>query len=65
MPQTLLDTLEPIKTDDEEVRKYGVQMLVKQCQELIENGFRFIHFYTMNLESSVINIIKGLQILDT
>ena len=65
MPQSLLDTLEPIKTDDEEVRKYGVQMLVKQCQELIENGFRFIHFYTMNLESSVINIIKGLQILDT
>ena len=57
--------MEPIKTDDEEVRKYGVQMLVKQCQELIENGFRFIHFYTMNLESSVINIIKGLQILDT
>ena len=57
--------MEPIKTDDEEVRKYGVQVLVKQCQELIDNEFRFIHFYTMNLESSVINIIKGLQILDT
>lgn len=61
----MFDELEPIKTDDEEVRKYGVQVLIKQCKELIDNGYRFLHFYTMNLEASVINILKGLNIVDS
>jgi len=60
-----LDALEPIKSDDEEVRKYGIKVIIQQCQELMDNGFKFLHFYTMNLESSVINIIKGLGILDS
>lgn len=64
VPQYIYDDLEPIKTDDEEVRKYGVQFGIKQCQEFIKNGFRFLHFYTMNLETAVIKIIKGLGILD-
>lgn len=64
VPQVILDGLEPIKNDDEEVRKYGVKFGVEQCRDLIDNGFRFLHFYTMNLESAVVNIIKGLGILD-
>lgn len=31
---------------------------------MINNGFRFLHFYTMNLEKPVIDIIKDLGILD-
>lgn len=34
------------------------------CQELIDGGERFIHFYTMNLETAVVRIIKGLGILN-
>lgn len=30
----------------------------------MDNGIRFLHFYTMNLESAVIKIIEGLKILD-
>lgn len=26
-------------------------------------GFKFIHYYTMNLEKSVVDIIKGLGIM--
>ena len=32
-------------------------------KELMEGGCKFLHFYTMNLENSVVNIIKGLRIL--
>lgn len=60
----IYDSLEPIKTDDEQVRKFGVKFGIEQCQDLMNKGSRFIHFYTMNLEASVINIIKGLGILD-
>ncbi len=64
VPHFILDSLEPIKADDEEVRKYGIEFGVQQCKDFIEHGYRFLHFYTMNLERSVIEIIKGLGILD-
>jgi methylenetetrahydrofolate reductase (NADPH) len=56
--------MEPLKNDDEEVRKFGIEYGIKQSQDFIDHGFKFLHFYTMNLERSVIDIIKGLGILD-
>ena len=56
----MLEAIEPLKNDDEEVRKFGIEYGIKQCKDLIEHGYRFLHFYTMNLERSVIDIIKGL-----
>ena len=65
VPKKILEALEPMKTDDEEVRRYGIDYGVDQCKDFMKHGFRFLHFYTMNLERSVIEIIKGLGILDT
>ena len=66
VPSEILDGLEPIKQDDDEVRKFGTEYVIKQIKELVEVGrSRFLHFYTMNLEKSVIDIVKGLGILDT
>ena len=64
VPKFLSDSIEPIKNDDEKVREFGVEFGVKMCQELIDGGERFLHFYTMNLETAVIRIIKGLGILN-
>lgn len=58
------ESIEPIKADDEKVREFGVDFGIKMCQELIDGGERFIHFYTMNLETAVVRIIKGLGILN-
>ena len=64
VPQFLNDAIEPFKGDDERVRDFGVEFGVKQSKELIDAGCRFLHYYTMNLEASVIKIIKGLGILN-
>ena len=64
MPPSLSDALEPLKGDDEKVRNFGVDFGVQQCQELMEGGCRFLHFYTMNLETAVIKIIQGLGIMN-
>ena len=64
VPQSLSDALEPLKADDEKVRNFGVDFGVKQCQELMEGGCRFLHFYTMNLEAATIKIIEGLGIMN-
>jgi len=60
----LSDALEAVKSDDEKVRNFGVDFGVKQCQELMDGGCRFLHFYTMNLEAAVVKVIKGLGILN-
>jgi methylenetetrahydrofolate reductase (NADPH) len=65
VPEHILSALEPLKNDDEEVRKFGIEFGIKQCHDFIDHGFRFLHFYTMNLERSVIEIIKGLGVIDT
>lgn len=33
-------------------------------KELLDNGTRAIHFYTLNLEKSVLQILEGLQLID-
>lgn len=63
VPESILSDLERIKHDEAKVRKYGVDLGVKMCQDLIENGVRFLHFYTINLEKSVVDIVLKLGIM--
>jgi methylenetetrahydrofolate reductase (NADPH) len=35
------------------------------CQELIAKGIKGFHFYTLNLENSVLNVLKALHVEDT
>lgn len=65
VPDHLREALEPLKNDDEKVRQFGVDFCIKQSQELMDAGVRFLHYYTMNLETAVIKVIKGLNILNT
>merc|ERR1719162_2330698 len=64
LPPSLMEDLEPIKDDDQKVKDYGVQLAVKTCQELVARGTPGLHFYTLNLETSVMRIIKGLGLVD-
>jgi methylenetetrahydrofolate reductase (NADPH) len=57
IPQYIYDRLEELKADDEEVRKFGVEVGVKMGNDLMQSGTRILHWYTMNLEKSVIEII--------
>jgi len=63
IPQQTLDDMEPFKDDDEHVQAYGVEQSVKMCKELLENGVRGLHFYTLNLEQSVRNILLKLGLI--
>lgn len=65
VPAQLKEALEPLKADDEKVREFGVNFCIKQSQELMDGGCRFLHYYTMNLETAVIKVIKGLHIMNS
>lgn len=62
VPEEILQALEPIKDDDSKVKEYGIQLCTQMCRELINNGVQYLHFYTLNLEKSVVDVIHNLKI---
>lgn len=62
VPQRIWDRLEPIHQDDEKVREYGVELCIEMCRGLLELGAPGLHFYTLNLQSSVQRIVEGLDL---
>ena len=60
IPDSVSAQLESIKNDDSSVINYGIDQAAEMCQKLIENGVPGLHFYTLNLEHSVSEILKSL-----
>ena len=38
IPKEILEALEPIKDNDDAIRKYGVNFAIKMCKELLQSG---------------------------
>ena len=61
IPERILKALEPIKHDDEAVRRFGIQHAVDMCRRLLDNkSAPSIHLYTMNREGSCREILQTL-----
>jgi methylenetetrahydrofolate reductase (NADPH) len=62
VPESITAALEPIQNDDAAVKKYGVRLCVEMCRTLLDAGTPGLHFYTLNLEKSVTQILEGLAL---
>jgi methylenetetrahydrofolate reductase (NADPH) len=40
------------------MRRLGVSFAIGQCEDLIRNGVRYIHFYSMNRSDSMKEIMS-------
>jgi methylenetetrahydrofolate reductase (NADPH) len=60
LPRSILDRIEPVTDMPEEVRKLGVAFAVKQVEDLLRHGVKYIHFYTMNRADSVSEILTAI-----
>jgi methylenetetrahydrofolate reductase (NADPH) len=65
VPQHIWSVIQPIADNDEAVKAFGVQLCTSMCQEMIAKGIKGFHFYTLNLENSVLNVLKALHVEDT
>jgi methylenetetrahydrofolate reductase (NADPH) len=65
IPQKILDRMEPVLDLPEEMRKLGVEFAIRQCQDLIRNGVRYIHFYSMNRSDSLQEILRAIHLDDS
>lgn len=64
VPQTVTDAIEAVKDDDAAVKELGVRLGVDMCQRILRSGLcPGVHFYTLNLENSVMRIIDLLNLI--
>ncbi len=61
VPKSVRDAMEPFLDNPGEMRKLGVELAIKQCRDLLENGARYLHFYSMNRSEEVSAIIDALD----
>lgn len=60
VPQKIIDTILPIKDNDEAVRNYGISHGIEMCRELLYDGAVGLHFYTLNREFATKTILQNL-----
>ncbi|HWB20808.1 MAG TPA: methylenetetrahydrofolate reductase [NAD(P)H] [Phycisphaerales bacterium] len=48
--------------DPEAVKRVGIHWATEQCRDLMDNGVKGIHFYTLNRSDSTIQIYKTLNL---
>ncbi len=58
LPEKIVNDLEKIKDNSGEVQKYGTDYAIQQCKELLDNGVKGIHFYTLNKSKATMEIFK-------
>jgi methylenetetrahydrofolate reductase (NADPH) len=46
--QEVRGIFKPLSNDDEATRKAGIELAVKQCQDLLDRGAPGLHFFTLN-----------------
>lgn len=60
IPRSILDRLEPVADLPEETRKLGVEFAIRQAEDLLRHGTKYIHFYSMNRSDSISEILNAL-----
>ena len=60
IPEALAREIELCRTDDD-ARRLGIKWCVRQCRDLYVHGVKDIHFYTMGVVDSVVEIVKQLR----
>ena len=63
IPSSVSQALESIKNDDSSVINYGIEQGSKMCEKLIDEGAPGLHFYTLNLEHSVSEILSSIGLV--
>lgn len=63
IPNRLIETLQRFQDSADDTAKAGVEYAVGQCEELLKNGVRGLHFYTLNKSNATSTIYESIKSL--
>ena len=61
IPAYVVETFARFESNPEDVKKAGVELATKLCQDLIDAGAPGLHFYTMNTSSATREIFEQIK----
>ncbi|KAL5724236.1 hypothetical protein ACHQM5_007520 [Ranunculus cassubicifolius] len=64
IPAEITAALEPIKDNEEAVRKFGIDLGVEMCRKILAHGIKTLHLYTLNMDKSALAILQNLGLID-
>ena len=62
IPRWLRKRLEGFGDDRESIQAFGLDVVSRLCQQLLDGGAPGLHFYTMNQSASSLAILKNLKV---
>ena len=60
IPSKMREILEKHQDDKDYTKKYGIEYASLQCQKLLQNGAKGLHFYTLNKAHAVSEILRNI-----
>ena len=61
VPENIVKSLDKIKDNDAAIREFGIQTTYDLCKDLLSSGVVWgLHFYTLNREVAVTEVLKKL-----
>jgi len=64
IPRWIKKSMAAYEDDIESQQQYGIEIVTRMCEELIDNGVSGLHFYTMNQSALTMAILKNLNLAD-
>jgi len=61
IPRDLVKKLEKYEDNPQEVAKIGIEFAVNQCIDLLQNGVKGLHFYTLNKSKATLEIYNAIK----
>src|SRR5574344_1304415 len=62
VPVTFMEMLEKNKDDKEAIKEIGIDFATRQCEGLIKEGVKGLHFYTLNKSYAVSKVLDNLSL---
>ena len=60
IPEEIDSAMERFRDNPEEMEKVGLEFTIRQCRELIQNGFKQIHFFTLNRRRGMQTVLDAI-----
>ena len=64
IPKPLSDLIDKYSESSDASRSAGIDFTTEQCRDLIENGIKYFHFYTLNHWEAASEIINNLSLMN-